>query len=161
MSDTSRLVAGATGYIGRRLALELAPRGGSLRAMARDRSRAADLAAAGCEVVEANVLAPETLAPALEGVEGAYYLVHSMGRGASSGGFAARDHAAAENFGSAAREAGVGLIVYLGGLADAGSAHLQSRHETAETLAASGVPLTYLRAAAVIGAGSESFRTVI
>ena len=129
--------------------------------MARDRSRAADLAAAGGEVVEADVLKPQTLAAALDGVAVAYYLVHSMGRGAASADFAARDHAAAENFGAAARAAGVELIVYLGGLADAGSAHLRSRHETAETLGGSGVPLTYLRAAAVIGAGSESFRTVI
>ena len=161
MSDGKRLIAGATGYIGRRLALELASSGVEVRCMARDRSRAADLAAAGGEVVEADVLKPQTLAAALDGVAVAYYLVHSMGRGAASADFAARDHAAAENFGAAARAAGVELIVYLGGLADAGSAHLRSRHETAETLGGSGVPLTYLRAAAVIGAGSESFRTVI
>ena len=161
MPGTDLLIAGATGYIGRGLALQLASGGRGPRCMARDRSRAEDLVAAGCEVIEADVLRPQTLPAALDGVRVAYYLVHSMGRGAASSDFAARDHAAAENFGAAAREAGVELVVYLGGLADAGSPHLQSRHETARTLAASGVPLTYLRAAAVVGAGSESFRTVI
>jgi uncharacterized protein YbjT (DUF2867 family) len=97
--------------------------------------------------------------PALAGVEIAYYLVHSMGRG-GSGDFASRDHEAAENFAGAAREAGVKRIVYLGGLGKETSEHLRSRHETALALERSGVPLTYFRAAAVLGAGSESFRTV-
>lgn len=82
-----------------------------------------------------------------------------MGRG-GSGDFSARDREAAHNFGAAAREAGVGRLVYLGGLGEPGSKHLKSRHETAEVLGGFGVPLTYFRAAAVIGAGSESFRTV-
>jgi uncharacterized protein YbjT (DUF2867 family) len=106
------------------------------------------------------MLEPATLGPALEGVEVAYYLVHSMGRGGDAG-FAARDAQAAANFGVAARDAGVEQIIYLGGLGDPGSAHLRSRHETAQKLIASGVPVTYMRAAAVIGAGSESFRTVL
>ena len=66
----------------------------------------------------------------------------------------------AENFGAAAAAAGVERIVYLGGLGEPGSEHLRSRQHTAEVLAGAGVPLTYLRAAAVIGAGSESFRVV-
>ena len=64
---------------------------------------------------------------------------------------------ARENFGKAAKAAGVDLIVYLGGLSDGGSKHLASRHESAEILQASGVPVTYVRAAAVVGGGSESF----
>ena len=83
-----------------------------------------------------------------------------MGRG-GSGDFSARDREAAENFGAAARDAGVEQIVYLGGLGEPGSKHLRSRHETAEVLRGSGVPVTYFRAAAVIGSGSESFRTVV
>jgi uncharacterized protein YbjT (DUF2867 family) len=130
-----------------------------VRILARDRSRARDLEEAGAEVVEADVLRPQTLPAALEGVDVAYYLVHSMGRG-GSGDFSARDREAARNFGAAAREAGVGRLVYLGGLGELGSKHLKSRHETAEVLSGFGIPLTYFRAAAVIGAGSESFRTV-
>ncbi len=159
MSDDEKLlVAGATGYIGRLLACELAVAGRDVRALARDPGKARDLAAAGCEVVRGDALRPKTLAPAMEGVSVAYYLIHSMGRGAADSDFAARDRRAAENFAGAAKEAGVELIVYLGGLTEGGSAHLASRHESAEALRGAGVPVTYFRAAAVIGSGSESFR---
>ena len=109
-------------------------------------------------MLQADALEPETLGTALEGADVAYYLVHSMGRG-SDGDFAARDHQAAENFAAAAAAAGVKRVVYLGGLGE-GSKHLDSRHATAETLREGSVPVSYFRAAAVIGAGSESFRTV-
>ncbi len=151
-------VAGSTGYIGGLLCHRLCEDGQEVRALARHPERADDLREAGCEVVQADVLEPETLGPALEGVDVAYYLVHSMGRG-SDGDFAARDHEGAENFADAAATAGVKRIVYLGGLGE-GSKHLDSRHATAETLREGSVPVTYFRAAAVIGAGSESFRTV-
>ena len=150
-------VVGATGYIGRKLTLELLRRGESVRALARTPDKAEDLRAAGAEVVKADVLEADGLVDALEDVSVAYYLVHSMGRGASDDSFAERDRTAAGNFGEAAKAAGVELIVYLGGLSDGGSKHLESRHESAEILAAAGVPVTYVRAAAVIGAGSESF----
>jgi uncharacterized protein YbjT (DUF2867 family) len=151
-------VAGATGYIGGKLCARLREQGLKVRALARNPGRAAELAAIGCDVREADVLEPVSLGPALEGVDVAYYLVHSMGRG-SDGDFAARDKAGAENFAAAAAAAGVRRIVYLGGLGE-GSEHLASRHATAETLRAGEVPVTYFRAAAVIGAGSESFLTV-
>ena len=151
-------VAGSTGYIGGLLCHRLCEEGRAVRALARHPERADDLREAGCEVVRADVLEPETLGPALEGADVAYYLVHSMGRG-SDGDFAERDHQAAENFADAAATAGVRRIVYLGGLGE-GSKHLDSRHATAETLREGSVPVTYFRAAAVIGAGSESFRTV-
>ena len=125
----------------------------------RDPDRARDLERLGCELVKGDVLEPETLDPALAGIEVAYYLVHSMGRG-SDGDFAERDKRAAANFGTAAKQAQVGRMIYLGGLGDPGSEHLRSRHETAEALAESGIALTYFRAAAVLGAGSESFRVV-
>ncbi len=114
----------------------------------------------GATVAQADVLQHAGLSKALEGVRVAYYLVHSMGRGAAGGDFASRDKEGARNFAEAARDADVEQIVYLGGLGGIGSEHLRSRHETAETLMGSGVPVTYLRAAAVIGAGSESFLTV-
>lgn len=151
-------VAGATGYIGGLLCERLCADGQEVRALARRPERAGKLRAVGCEVARADVLDPETLGPALERAEVAYYLVHSMGRGAD-GDFAERDERAARNFASAAAEAGVRRIVYLGGLGE-GSKHLDSRHATAEALREGEVPLAYLRAAAVIGAGSESFRTV-
>lgn len=154
-------VAGATGYIGGLLVRRLLADGREVRGLARNPQRAEDLKEAGCELVAADVLDPSSLGPALEGVEVAYYLVHSMGRGAD-GGFAERDHRGAENFAAAAAAAGVKRIVYLGGLGgtDDVSEHLASRHATAEALRAGTVPVVYLRAAAVIGSGSESFRTV-
>ncbi len=156
--QTDVLIAGATGYIGGLLAESLRTDGVAVRALARDRSRAGDLEKIGCEIVEGDVLKADSLPPALEGIRIAYYLVHSMGRGGDSD-FAKRDAKAADNFATAAEKAGVERIIYLGGLGDPGSEHLQSRHHTAEILGAK-LPLTYLRAAAVIGAGSESFRVV-
>lgn len=151
-------VVGATGYIGGLLARHLAEGGTEVAALARNPERAEGLAAVGCELRTADVLEPETLGPALAGVEVAYFLVHAMGRG-GDGDFAQREQVGARNFAAAAAAAGVKRIVYLGGLG-AGSTHLNSRHATAVTLGAGEVPVSYYRAAAVIGAGSESFRTV-
>lgn len=151
-------VAGSTGYIGGLLCHRLCEQGQEVRALARRPERADDLRAAGCEVRRADALEPDSLGPALERADVAYYLVHSMGRG-SDGDFAERDHQAAGNFAAAAAAAGVRRIVYLGGLGE-GSKHLDSRHATAETLREGAVPVSYFRAAAVLGAGSESFRTV-
>lgn len=150
-------VAGSTGYIGGLLCKRLREEGRQVRALARRPERAGELRGAGCEVLRADVLEAETLDPALEGAAVAYYLVHSMGRG-SDGDFAERDRRGAENFARAAAAAGVERIVYLGGLGQ-GSKHLDSRHATAELLRRGPVPVAYFRAAAVIGAGSESFRT--
>lgn len=152
-------VAGSTGYIGGLLCEELRSGGVEVRALARHPERAAKLTEIGCEVVQADVLDASSLRTALDGVDVAYYLVHSMGRGSGDGDFAARDRQGAENFAVAASACGVRRIVYLGGLGE-GSEHLASRHTTAETLRAGNVPVAYFRAAAVIGAGSESFRTV-
>jgi len=121
--------------------------------------RAEALRALGCEVHRADVLEPDTLVSALDGASTAYYLVHSMGRGADAD-FAERDLRAAANFAEAAATAGVGRIVYLGGLGE-GSEHLASRHQSGRVLMDGTVPVTYLRAAAVLGAGSESFRTML
>ena len=154
-------IAGATGYIGGSLAERLLEGEGGVRVLARrpEDERALELKAMGAEVCRADVLEPPTLGPALDGVSVAYYLVHSMGRG-SGGGYAERDRKGAANFGSAAAAAGVKQIVYLGGLGE-GSEHLSSRHDTARALGDGGVPVTYFRAAAVIGAGSVSFQTVL
>jgi len=108
--------------------------------------------------VRGDVLQPETMAPALVGVDTVYYLVHSM---SSSRPFDEVDRAAARAFGDAAREAGVRKVVYLGGLGRGDlSPHLASRQEVGEILRASGVPTIELRASIVIGSGSASFEMI-
>lgn len=156
------LVTGATGFVGGRLARRLAAEGAKVRCLVRDRSRAASLSAAGLELHEGDALDAASLRGAGAGVDVAYYLIHSMGRGASGdGSFGQRDREAAANFARMAREEGVGRVVYLGGLGDhSGSSHLRSRHETATVLAREGPPLTYFRAAMVVGSESESYRTL-
>ena len=99
-----------------------------------------------------------SLAGAFDGVHSAYFLVHAMAGGA---GFHERELLGARNFARAAAGAGVERVVYLGGLGDdAASEHLRSRHATAVALQEHGPPLTYFRAAMVVGAGSESYRTL-
>jgi uncharacterized protein YbjT (DUF2867 family) len=154
------LVTGATGFIGGRLADALAERGMAVRCLVRSRGRAERLRAAGHELHEGDVLDAGSLRGAAEGVSTAYYLVHSMGRGGQREGFAERERRAAANFARMARAEGVERIVYLGGLGSESSEHLRSRAETAATLADEGPPLVYFRAAMVIGAASESYRTV-
>ena len=151
------LVVGASGYIGGRLVPLLAERGHELVLASRD---ARPLAARFPEarVVVADLLDKSTLPRAVEGVEVAYYLAHSMGAGER--GFAERDRQAARNFAQAAGRARVSRIVFLGGLGDDSahlSHHLASRHETGAELAAHGVPVTEFRAAVIIGSGSASF----
>jgi uncharacterized protein YbjT (DUF2867 family) len=151
------LIVGASGYIGGRLVRLVAARGHDLVLMSRDaRPLAARFPDARIEA--ADLLEPSSLTRALEGVEVAYYLAHSMQAGER--GFAERDRRAARNFGQAAAAAGVRRIVYLGGLGEDAanlSHHLASRHETGAELAAHGVPVTEFRAAVIIGSGSASF----
>jgi uncharacterized protein YbjT (DUF2867 family) len=152
------LVTGATGYIGGRLVHALEESGATVRAMAR---RPAYLPVGPrTEKVAGDMLQPETLPPALAGVETAFYLVHSMG---SRGNFEEEDRRAALNFAEAARAAGVRKIVYLGGLGDPTaelSPHLKSRQETGDALRASGVPVIELRASIILGSGSLSFELI-
>jgi uncharacterized protein YbjT (DUF2867 family) len=156
------LVTGATGFVGGRLVQALSADGVAIRCMVRDREsdRAAELAAAGHELHEGDVLEPDSLRGIGRDVDVAYYLIHSMGRGGDKQ-FAERERRAARAFADVASSEGVGRVVYLGGLGDhPGSQHLRSRHETAEILREHGPPLTYFRAAMVVGAASESFRTM-
>jgi uncharacterized protein YbjT (DUF2867 family)/uncharacterized protein YndB with AHSA1/START domain len=154
------LVTGVTGYVGGRLVPWLLERGYRVRALSRDIDRLQGRGWADhVEVVEADVLKPETLPKAMDGVDTAYYLIHSMS-GTKNEGFHERDMRAARNFGEAAREHGLNRIIYLGGLGnpdDDLSKHLRSRQETGECLRESGVPVTEFRAAIVVGSGSKSF----
>ena len=161
VSETRALVTGATGFIGGRLARRLLSDGVRVRCLVRDRRRAEDLSELGAELREGDVLDPSSLAGAGDGVDVAYYLIHSMGRG-SGGDFVERERVAARAFAEMAMRDGVGSTVYLGGLGgdDAASKHLRARHETATILAKHGPPLTYFRAAMVVGSGSESYRTL-
>jgi len=161
------LVTGATGYIGGRLIDRLRAEGRELRAMARDPDRLASLS--GVEPVAGDVIADRGLAAALDGVDTAYYLIHSMeparpGLTNGDSDFGARDRMAATNFARAAVVAGVERIVYLGGIVPPGTAispHLESRREVEEILLDAVPDSTALRASIVIGAGSSSFRLLV
>jgi uncharacterized protein YbjT (DUF2867 family) len=157
-SDRKILISGATGFIGRLLTRRLLDDGYALRCMLRrDASGVPD----GVETVQADMLQPLTLGPALEGIDTAYYLVHSMAGGRA--GFERRDREAAENFVAAANKAGVRRVIYLGGLGETGddlSEHLRSRLEVAEILRSGHFATTFLRAAVIIGAGGASFEMV-
>jgi len=136
----------------------MAAEGAEIRCLVRDPARAAHLEELGCELHVGDVTDRSSLAGAGRGADIAYFLVHSMAGGS---GFEEREREGARNFARLAREEGVGRVVYLGGLGDEStSAHLRSRHQTAELLAADGPPLTYFRAAMIVGAGSESFRVL-
>src|SRR5689334_5905264 len=154
------LVTGATGFIGGGLARRLLAEGHELRVLVRDPAKAEQLADAGAELHRGDLLDPASLRGAGEGIDVAYYLVHSMGRG-GRGDFEQRERAAAYAFARMAGREGVGQVVYLGGLGDQpGSKHLRSRHATAGLLRDHGPPLTYFRAGMVVGAGSESYKTL-
>ncbi|MFT5517686.1 MAG: hypothetical protein ACI80V_003833 [Rhodothermales bacterium] len=160
-SDTPLvLLTGATGYVGGRLLKSLESQGYRLRCLARRPAVLKAKVRPSTEVLEGDVLEPNSLETALRGVTVAYYLIHSMG---STGSFEQADREAAQNFGEAARAAGVGRIIYLGGLGDAEeelSAHLRSRHEVGEVLRESGVPVIEFRASIIIGSGSLSFEMI-
>jgi uncharacterized protein YbjT (DUF2867 family) len=153
------LVFGATGYVGTHLVPFLAARGILVRAAARRHLALEARDWPGVERVQADALKPETLGPALEGVDVAFYLVHSMAAGSD---FPKLDREAAQNFRDAAARAGVKRIVYLGGLEPAGEAstHLASRVETGEILRQGPVPVTELRAGVIIGPGSAAFEVI-
>jgi uncharacterized protein YbjT (DUF2867 family) len=156
------LVAGATGFIGGALVRRLLGDGAHVRALVRDRDRPRGLPVDNphLQLHEGDVLAPDSLKGAGEDIDVAYYLVHSMGRG-EDGDFEERERRAADAFARMCTRAGVARVIYLGGLGEEpGSKHLRSRDATARTLAAHGPPLTYFRAGMVVGAGSESYRTL-
>ena len=146
------LVAGASGFVGRRLCPALAGAGHDVVAMTRN---PAGYTGAGTPV-HGDVHDPHTLDTALAGCEAAYYLVHSL----SDADFERKDAAAATAFGQAAARAGLQRIIYLGGLGDdkdALSAHLRSRREVEKLLGSAGVPVTVIRAGIIIGHGGISW----
>ena len=146
------LVAGSSGFVGRRLCPELQAAGHSVQAM----TRHPDTYGGPGTPVYGDVHEAESLAAALAGCDAAYYLVHSLG----DAEFAQRDADAAREFGRAAAEAGLSRIIYLGGLGDDGdnlSEHLRSRREVEHLLGLAGVPVTTLRAGIIVGHGGISW----
>lgn len=146
------LVAGASGFVGNRLCPALDEAGHTVLAMTR---RPEDYRGTG-EPVRGDVADVGSLRDALKGADAAYYLVHSL----DSSDFKRRDSEAARAFARAAADAGIGRIVYLGGLGDDDgtlSEHLASRREVEELLGETGVPVTVLRAGIVIGHGGTSW----
>lgn len=157
-TNRTMLVMGASGYIGSHLLEPLAGAGYRVRAAARDPHRLPTLP--GVEAIRADAMDASLVRAALEGVDTAFYLVHTLGGGAD---YAQRDRVAAGIFADAARDAGVRRIVYLGGLGqeqNALSEHLSSRQEVGRLLAERGVPVIEFRASIVIGSGSTSFEMI-
>jgi uncharacterized protein YbjT (DUF2867 family) len=161
-SEQLILVTGVTGYVGGRLVPRLLEEGYRVRVLVRGRPERLTGRSwrNAVEIVVGDVLKSEDLAAAMDGVDVAYYLIHSM---SGNDEFSQRDVQAAHNFASAAATAKVGRIVYLGGLGDPDadlSEHLRSRQDTGAALRQAGVPVTEFRAGMIVGSGSLSFEMV-
>jgi uncharacterized protein YbjT (DUF2867 family) len=155
------LLTGITGYIGSSLAPRLRRDGHEVRGLSR---RPRD---DGNEIpmIAGDAVSGAGLEQALEGIDVAYFLIHSMETAAQAdGAFGVRERAAAENFAGAAIAAGVQRIVYLGGLVPEGgptSPHLKSRLAVEETLLSALPGSVAFRASIVIGARSRAFRFLV
>lgn len=154
-----RLVFGASGYIGSNLVPKLLSRDIAVRAASRKAQALKTRHWKNVELIDADALQPKTLKQALQNVDTAYYLVHSMAAGKN---FSRLDLEAAANFAAAAESAGVRRIIYLGGLVpeDADSEHIVSRRETGDILRRGKVPVTEVRAGIIVGTGSAAFEVM-
>ncbi len=158
MPASKILITGATGFVGGELLERLRSRE-AVRVLVRDAAKLED--GEGIDVVEGDMDDSAAVERACADVSVAYYLVHSMEPGTDDG-FAERDRELARTFCEAAERAGVDRIVYLGGVDPGGetSEHLESRHEVEELLGAGDAELVVLRASMIVGARSDSFRTL-
>jgi uncharacterized protein YbjT (DUF2867 family) len=166
------LLTGASGFAGAALLPRLLGQGHEVRALARDRERVrAALAYTGAAALKdidlriGDTVSGEGVAAAMRDVQVAYYLIHSMEpTGADGVSFPARERASADTFAQAARAAGVGRIVYLGGLMPSSgrpSTHLTSRHAVERIMLEAVPDSVALRASIAIGARSRSFRFLV
>ena len=152
------LVAGATGFVGSHLVPALLAKGHRVRCLSRNPDRAGTRVPSAAEVVRGDVHDATSLAAALNGIDAAYYLVHSME--SSEFDFEERDRDAARQFAREAEHARIKRIIFLGGLGDEASqlsAHLRSRQEVGELLRSGPTPVTEFRAGLIIGPGSASY----
>lgn len=159
-SGKRTLLTGATGYVGGRLLTLLQNQKVQVRCLTRRPEALEDRRSATTEIVAGDVLNRDSLKTVFDGVETAYYLVHSMG---AEGNFEEQDRIAASNFAEAATLAGVHRIIYLGGLGNPDhelSKHLRSRQETGDALRAHHAQVIEFRASIVIGSGSLSFEMI-
>ena len=157
------LVTGVSGYVGAALAPALAREGHAVRGFARSPERVAAAGVALDDLVTGDALTGTGLEPAMDGIDVAYYLIHSM-EGQAGGAFPEQERLGAQRFAAAAQAAGVRRIVYLGGLVPregAVSRHLASRLAVEEALLAGAPESIALRASIVIGARSRSFRFLV
>ncbi len=152
------LVLGATGYVGGRLVPELIRSGFDVRCMTRTpQGLSGTTWAREVEVVEGDLSDLSSIGPVFDGVDQVVYLVHSLGVGDD---FMQQERVTARHARLAAELAGVRHVAYVGGLGDDGddlSPHLRSRHDVGVELASGSIPVTELRAAIILGAGSASF----
>ena len=157
--DKLVLVTGASGYVGGRLVPVLEERGARVRCLARNPQFLAGRFCSDTEIVAGDVLDRDSLRVALEGVDTAYYLVHSMG---SRANFEEQDRIGAQNFARVALQQGVRRVIYLGGLVGDRqlSSHLASRREVGAILTSEGPETLEFRASIIIGSGSLSFEMV-
>ena len=157
--DRLVLVTGASGYVGGRLVPVLEERGERVRCLARNPQYLAGRFCSDTEIVAGDVLDRDSLRVALEGVDTAYYLVHSMGSGSN---FEEQDRIGAQNFARVALQQGVRRVIYLGGLVGDRqlSSHLASRREVGAILTSEGPETLEFRASIIIGSGSLSFELV-
>lgn len=154
------LIAGATGYVGSRLAPRLKEAGYSVRCIARNPQKLINRKWSDIEIVQGDVNDINSLREAMVGIDTAYYLVHAM---SSTGDFAEKDLRYASNFAEMAAEYKIKRIIYLGGLGKSDeklSPHLESRHQVGRELSRKGIPVTELRASIIIGSGSASFEII-
>lgn len=155
------VLTGATGYVGGRLLKDLEAAGHNVRCLARRPELLRGRVSKTTEIVASDLSDYTTLVEALKGADAAYYLVHAMG---SPVDFENEDRRLADVFARAARAAGVGRLIYLGGICPAQgeklSAHLRSRQEVGQLFHASGVPTLELRASIILGSGSLSFEII-
>jgi uncharacterized protein YbjT (DUF2867 family) len=155
------LLTGATGFIGRRLLTRLLEKGHQVRAVSRRPPAALDLPAhPNLELYQGDALDASALPEMLEGMDAAFYLIHSMEGGVGNEDlFVERDRQAALNFSRAAKQANLSQVIYLSGLEpkEEVSKHLRSRNDVEIYLGEHGVPVTVLRAGFIIGPGSAGF----
>ena len=154
------LIAGATGYVGSRLAPRLQAAGYRVRCLARNPGKITNRHWKDIEIVQGDMDDGNSLQAAMKDIDVAFYLVHAM---SGKGDFEQKDIRYARNFADAAKDNEIQQIIYLGGLGDPEqelSPHLESRHEVGRVLGSTGIPVTELRASIIIGSGSASFEII-